>query len=345
MAMAIKKLLIKRILPAGAMLLWAAGGHAEDGGSAYSFLNIPSSAHAFALGGVAPAIIDPDLSLVEQNPALLGPEIEKQVQFGYMHYLGSSNFASLRYGQAAGDRAAWSAGIRYLNYGSMQGYDENGVATGSFTPQDLAFEGSYSHDINDRLRGGATFKMLYSSYEQYTAFALAVDLGINYYNEDHDLSFSLVLANMGGQLKRFQDAYNRLPFDIRIGYMQGLGHSPFSLAITAWNLTRWKQSYYNHNDSAEDDGELKESFFSNLFRHLNFGLQYSPSEKFYAAIGYNYKTRTDMSGYQRNFLSGFSIGAGFNTRVVSVGLAYAMPHKKGSELLLNLSMNIGELLP
>lgn len=181
-------------------------GYSQEGSSAYSFLEVPSSSHAFALGGTNPNVIDDDINLVEQNPALLGPEIDMQVGFNYMHYLGSSNFAGVRYGMAAGERGAWSAAIQYLGYGSMQQTEVDGSVVGNFSPQDVVFSGMYSHDFTDRLRGGINVKMIYSSYEQYTAFALATDLGLNYYDEERDMSLSLVVKNLGGQIKRFDQA-------------------------------------------------------------------------------------------------------------------------------------------
>lgn len=320
---------------------------AEGGGSsAYDFLTIPTSAHAFALGGNAPAIIDEDVTLVDQNPALLGPEIDKQVAFNYMMYMQSGNFAGLRYGMATGERGAWALGMRYLNYGSITRYDQNGFSDGStFSPQDLVIEGTYSHDFTDRIRGGINFKMAYSNYDGRSAFALAADLGMNYYDPEKDLSLSVVLKNAGGQIKRFYDSYDRVPLNLEFGYMQGIGTSPFSIAITATNLTRWKLPYYTHSNG--DEGpimEMKSGFFPNFFRHLIFGVQFAPSEKFYAALAYNYKTRTDMSGFSRNFLSGFSLGLGIRVKSFGVSLAYAMPHKSGSSLLLNLNCSIGELL-
>ncbi|MDE6298584.1 MAG: type IX secretion system protein PorQ [Muribaculaceae bacterium] len=317
---------------------------AQTGRSAYDFLNVPTSSHVFGLGGTNITIIDDDVTLAEGNPALLGPEVEKQVAVSYMHYLGSANFAGVRYGQAAGEHGAWGAGIRYLNYGEIQGYEQDGTPTGSFTPSDYVFEGTYSHDFTYRLRGGINIKMVYSSYEQYTAFAMAADLGLNYYDDEHDMSLSVVLKNMGGQIKRFDRAYDRLPFDIQLGWMKGLGNSPFSLSVTAFNLTRWHLQYYDHSD---DDGikkkELKESFGKNFFRHFIFGVQYQPTDKVYVDLAYNYKTRSDMSTYQRNFLSGFSVGLGIKTRTFSVGASYAMPHKSASTLLINLGLQISEL--
>lgn len=327
----------KCLLSAVMALAACAPALAQESTSAYDFLDLPTSSHAYALGGVATATVDPDVTLVDQNPALIGPEIEKQLAFNYMHYMGSGNFAGLRYGMGAGDRGAWAFGIRYLNYGSIQGYEPDGTPTGKFSPSDMVFEGTYCHDITDRLRGGVNVKMIYSNYEQYSAFAMAVDVGINYYNEEKDLSLSAVLTNMGGQIKRFDKEYARLPFDLRLGYMQSLGSSPFQLSVNAWHLTKWRLPFYHHDKNGEGQVTYKSNFFQDLFRHLVFGLQYSPSEKFYIALGYNYKTRTDMSAYQRNFLSGFSLGAGLRVKSFAVNVSYAMPHKTASSVMLNLS--------
>lgn len=318
---------------------------AEEGNSAYEFLNIPTSSHVWGLGGTNITIVDDDITLTDANPALLGPEIDMQVGVNYMLYMGSSNFAGARFGKAAGERGAWAVGMRYLNYGSMTEYGEDGVAMGSFSPQDLVVEGTYSHDIDSRLRGGINVKMIYSNYADYSAFAMAADLGINYYNEETDLSFSAVLKNMGGQLKRFNKDYDRLPFDFQLGYMQGLGTSPFSISITASHLTKWKLPYYTHDkDDPDNQQVLKSNFGSDLFRHLIFGLQYSPSDSFYAALAYNYKRATDMSVYHRSFLSGFSLGLGLSVRAWKLGVSFAMPHAGASSLMLNLSCGLGELL-
>ncbi|MDE6380874.1 MAG: type IX secretion system protein PorQ [Muribaculaceae bacterium] len=309
------------------------------GANAYSFLEVSSSTRALALGGYGIAVSGPDPMLVDQNPGLLGPEIERVAALSYMRYFGSSNFAAARFAHSAGERGAWAIGVRYLDYGSIDGYTPDGSFTGTFKPQDIAVEGTYSHDFTDRLRGGINAKLIYSNYEEYTAVALAADLGINYYNEENDLSLSAVIKNAGGQVKRFNEAYDHLPFDIQIGYMQGLGGGPFSLAITAHHLTHWKLPYYTHGDHNTDTAteEAEYKFIPMLFRHLTFGLQYSPSDRFYAALGYNYKTRGDMGTHQRNFLSGFSLGLGLNVSDFGIGVSFSQPHKSASTLALNLS--------
>lgn len=315
---------------------------AQSGNTSYDFLNIPSSSYVFGMGGVNVSSIHTDLDLASQNPALIGPENDKELKLGYMHYYGTSNFASVRYGMASGERGAWAAGIRYLNYGTFQGFESSGISTGTFTVQDVIVEGTYSHDFTYRLRGGINVKMVYSAYEQYTAFALAADLGLCYYDEVHDISLGLVLKNMGGQLKRFEERYNRLPFDVQLGLTKGFKNG-FSFSITAWNLTKWRLPYYIHEEGSETE-QKDPGFFRNLFKHLVFGIEYSPSEKFYIDLGYNYKQASDMASYQRNFFSGFSVGAGFKVKAFSIGAAFAMPHKGASTVLLNLGLDISELL-
>lgn len=327
------------------LIVWSQCMKGQLTSSVYECLDIPASSHAYALGGAGIAVVDDDVTLSLSNPGLLGPEIESQFAVGYMHWIGSSNFVGAQYGMHAGERGAWAASMQYLGYGSEQGFDEMGNPMGEFSMKDIIISGIYSHDITDRLRGGISIKAVASNYESYSAFALAADLGINYYDEEKDMSLSLVLKNMGGQIKRFDTAYTRVPFDIQLGWMQRLGESPFLLSVTAWKLNKWHLPYYDHSTTGGTDTEkIKDSFGSNLLRHLVFGLQYQPSDRFYLAIGYNNKRATDMSTYQRNFLSGFSAGLGVKVKGWGVGLSYAQPHKGGSTVMLNLSTNLQELL-
>ncbi len=331
---------VRCLLTTAAMAFAAASAHGQLAANAYSFLDVSSATHALALGGYGIAVSSPDPMLVDQNPGLLGSEVDRVVALSYMRYFGSSNFAAARFAHSAGERGAWAIGVRYLDYGSIDGYTQDGSYTGSFKPQDISVEGTYSHDFTDRLRGGINAKVIYSNYEEYTAVALAADLGINYYDEEKDLSLSAVIKNAGGQVKRFNEEYDHLPFDVQLGYMQGLGGGPFSLAITAHSLTHWKLPYYTHDQNGTASSETEEAeykFMPTLFRHLVFGLQYMPSDKFYAALGYNYKTRGDMGTHQRNFLSGFSIGLGLNVSDFAIGVSFSQPHKSASTLALNLS--------
>ncbi len=323
----------------------AVGVLAQNGSTAYNFLNVTSSAKIYGLGGINISLIDDDISTVDQNPALLGAEMSNILGMNYMHYIGGSSFAGARYAPSAGERGSRSAAIQYFGYGSMKETTEDGSIIGSFSPKDLSFSGMYSHDITDMLRGGIAVKGLYSSYAEFSAFALATDLGINYYDADRDLSLSLVVANLGGQVKRFTESYDRLPVDVRIGWSQSFGNFPIRFSITAWNLTKWHLPFTDAGDgAATSQPEVKDKFMSNLFRHLVFGVDLISSPNYYISLGYNYKTRTDMSTYNRSFLSGFSLGGGIKVKSFGVSLALAQPHTGATTFMFNLSYNFSDLI-
>lgn len=336
--------LILRLASSFAAVLIFASAWAQDGSTAYNFLNITSSSKIYGLGGVNISLVDDDIMTIDQNPALMGPELGGQIGLNYMHYLGGSNFAGLRYGHAAGEHGAWSTAIQYFGYGSMKETLPDGSIIGSFSPKDVAFSGLYSHDITDRLRGGIALKALYSGYADYTAFALATDLGVNYYDSDRDLSLSLVVANLGGQVKRFNEQYDRLPIDVRLGWSQSFGSFPVRFSVTAWNLTKWHLPFVSTSGAESDQEVVKDGFMSNLFRHLVFGADLIANPNYYIGLGYNYKTRTDMSSYSRSFLSGFSLAGGFRLKQFGVGIALSQPHSGGTTFMFNLTYNLQSLL-
>ena len=51
-----------------------------------------------------------------------------------------------------------------------------------------------------------------------------------------------------------------------------------------------------------------------------------------------------MTTYSRNFLSGFSIGAGMRAKMLGFGIALAQPHVGGTTFMLNLNCNIADFL-
>ena len=333
------------LLAVGVVALFAM---ADDGSTttAYNFLSVPVSSHVYGLGGHNLTIIDDDINLVEQNPALLGPEFDHQVGLNYMRYIGDTNFAGLRYGQGVSEHGAFAVGIQYFGYGNLQGADVDGTLTGTFSASDIAFSLTYSHDISDRFRGGITIKYLYSKYEDYTAGAVAADLGVNYYDPDHDFTASLVAKNLGGQVKKFNDYKDDLPWDIQVGVSKMLGKAPVKLHLTAYELTRWNSPYYEIEDVNNPNSGLikKDSFGSNLMRHLVFGFDILPTDNMYLGIGYNYRTRSDMATYKRDFMSGLSVGAGLKVRAFGFGAAFARPHTGASTFMFNLTTSIGELI-
>lgn len=335
----------RNILAALFLILSPKNVFGQDGSTAYNFLNVTSSSRIYGLGGVNITLVDDDVNTIDQNPALLGQEMSGQISLNYMHYIGGTNFAGARYAHSAGSHGAWGLSLQYFGYGSMTEADATGNITGTFSPKDVSFGVQYSYDITDRLRGGINVKFIYSGYADYTAFALGTDLGLNYYNPESDMSLSATVSNLGGQLKRFNESYDKLPIDVRLGWSKTFGSFPVRFSVTAWNLTKWHLPYYETGDGSETgDFEEKDSFKSNLFRHLVFGADLVSNPNWYLGLGYNYKTRTDMSTYSRNMLSGLSLSAGLKVSNFGFGLALAQPHSGATTFMLNLTYNLNNLI-
>lgn len=314
---------------------------AQQGGtSGYKYLDVTGSARIFGLGGTNVSIVDADdVSTTDQNPALLGPEMSRGLALSYMRYVGQTNFADARYVGAAGENGAWSLHLHYYGYGSIKHTNADGVTLGTISPSDLAIGGSFAYNLGEKLRGGASVKMLYSNYFTASALAIATDLGLNWYDEDWDSSIGLVVANLGGQVKKFTDRGDKMPVDLRLGWSKRLADSPFNLSLTAANLLHWHMPYYGVDDATQEIA-LQETFASNLFRHLIAGVEWRPSERFYIDVAYNYRQKTDMRTFARSFLSGFSLGSGLKVRNFNVGVAYANSHPGAASLMLSIGTNL-----
>ena len=59
------------LMAVAAVALYATAGDGTTT-TAYHFLSVPVSSHVYGLGGHNISLIDDDVNLVEQNPALLG---------------------------------------------------------------------------------------------------------------------------------------------------------------------------------------------------------------------------------------------------------------------------------
>lgn len=195
---------------------------AQEKSSSFNFLKLPASAHAAALGGINISLIDDDATLAFNNPAMLASVSDKTINLNYMSYMKGSLVASAAFVKAIGDRHTLGINAQYLNYGSMDETDENGNVTGDLSAKDFSLAGQYSYSLSERWVGGATARFIFSKYAEYSSFAIAFDLGLNYFDEENDFSASITMRNVGAQLKRFDDRTEHLPFDLDVGFTQSM---------------------------------------------------------------------------------------------------------------------------
>ena len=298
----------------------------------YGYLQLPVSARAVALGGTSISVVEPEMSLAEQNPALLCPEMDGQLALSYTRYMGDVNMGYVGYAHRFMEVGGWSLGMRFIDYGDFAGYDEQGIATGSFGVKDMSLQAAVGYPINDRLRIGAQAKFLYTGYESYSAFAMGVDVGLNYYNEATGNSLSLTATNLGGQFKALYDERKEsLPTQLNFGWSTELEHLPFSISVTASDLLHWDHDFVNGSGEVQHykDAEM-------VLCHLIFGAEWSLSDHFWLAGSYNYRHQRSFIS-QGGFLRGIALGTGVNYNRLALQLAYASVHAGDGTLTFQLN--------
>ena len=315
-------------LPSALCLLLAATAQAQESNSVFNFLELPVSARSTALGGSNISLIADDASLVFANPALLSSVSDKTLSLNFMTYLQGCNVGSAAFTKLAGERGTWGVTAQYANYGKMDETTADRTVVGSFTAMDLALSGMYAYNLSDHWAGGAAGKFIYSRYADYTSVALAVDLGLNYYNGDNDFSFSIVAKNMGGQVKAFGDHHEKLPFSLQAGFTKRLAHAPFRLSVTAIDLTRWDKKDYYVSGEEISTGQL-------LMNHLAIGVDFLPTDYLYLSLGYNFRKANEMKAAGSSHAAGLCAGGGLSLRRFSFGLAYAQYHLSAPSLVFN----------
>ncbi len=303
---------------------------AQGGEYAFNFLRLPYSSRAAGLGGSNISVIDDDISLSLHNPALLINVTDKTINLSYMTYMSDSKIAGISFNKVLGERSTGAISARYVDYGEFEGYTEDNIYTGTFNAKDMEFILTYSYLLGEKWSGGVSGKFIYSKYEAMSALALGVDLGINYYDQDTDFSASLVFKNLGGQVKAFQEHYEKMPVDVQLGFTKRLTHAPIRISATLTDLNKWdKKDFYNADGSEDNVGEL-------LLKHIILGADFIISNNFYASVGYNYRMGKELSAGGSKW-NGFSAGAGLHINKVKLSASYSNLHVSSASLLFNLA--------
>lgn len=311
---------MKRVVFAAILLISVLSTKAQESQTVYNFLRLPVSAHVAALGGDNITLAEDDATLIFHNPALITGVSDRTLNLNLMTYMQGSTTASASFIRAIGERGTWGVTGQYMGYGTMKETTATGQQTGEFSAKDIALGGSFAYTLSDQFSGGITAKFLASYIGQYHSLGAAVDLGINYYNSDSELSVSAVARNLGGQLSAYEDDFERMPLDLQIGFTKRLLRSPLRLSATLVRLNDWEYG---------------------IGKHLVIGADLILAPQFYIAAGYNALRASEMKISENDGESahgaGLSIGGGLQLQRLKINVAYAKYHVSASSLLFNIS--------
>lgn len=293
---------------------------AQESQTAYNFLRLPVSAHVAALGGNNITITDDDPTMIFHNPAMLGGVSDKSLNLNYMTYMEGTMVGSASFVRAWGDRGTWGVSASYMDYGSMRQTTADNIQTGEFSAKDIMLGGSVAYSLSTLFTGGITAKIISSSIAGYNSMAVAVDLGINYFDEAQGLSLSAVARNLGGQIDAYDEDFEKIPFDLQVGISKKMAMAPLRFSATLNNLHDWDDSFIHH---------------------LAIGADIFLSDNIYIAGGYNFRRNKEMrisdGEGESSHGAGLSFGGGVQLERFKLNVAYAKYHVSVSSLLINVS--------
>ena len=303
--------------------VFALVAQAQESQEVYSFLRLPVSAHAAALGGDNITLTDDDPTLIFHNPALINGVTDKSLNLNFMTYMEGAKTASASFVKAYQERASWGVSAQYMDYGSMKETTAENIQTGEFSARDIALAGSFAYMLSNRISGGITARFISSTIASYSSAAVAIDLGVNYFDEGRGWSFSAVAKNLGGQVKAYDEDFERIPLDLQIGVTKRLIGSPLRLSGTLSRLNNWDQG---------------------LIKHLAVGADLLLGENIYVAAGYNFRRASEMKitddDGDSNHGAGLSLGAGIQLERFKLQAAYAKYHVSAYSLLVNVTYSL-----
>lgn len=305
------------------MLLACVSAKAQESQTGYNFLRLPVSAHAAALGGENITIIEDDPSLMFSNPALAASVSDRLIGLNYMNYMKDCHFLSASFNKVLKEKATLAGGVQYVNYGKIKEVDADNRQTGEFSASDIAVSGIFSYQLAKNLVGGITGKFITSQIGDYNSIAVGIDLGLNYYNPEYEWSVSAVAKNLGGEVKAYEEEYNKMPIDVQLGVSKTFQALPVRVSATLVDMTHYDYRFVNH---------------------LCLGLDAFLSQQIWVGVGYQFRRADEMKIVTTDDESahgaGLSLGAGLNLDRFKLNLSYGKYHVSSYSLMINAALAI-----
>ena len=320
---------------------------AQLGGNAtYQFLNLMSSPRQAALGGKIITNVDYDVTQGLYNPATINLEMDNQLALNYANYLGDISYGTAAYAYTIDRRVqTFHAGITYVNYGSFDGYDENGNSTGTFTGNETALSFGYAFQIGfSDFYAGANIKLISSKLEQYSSIGGALDFGLIYINEYLEFNAALAIRNLGTQFTTYAGLNEPLPFEIDLGFSQKLKNVPIRWHLTFENLQQWPIAAANParvtTDLSGNQTQEEIGFLSQLIRHTLVGAELFPDRGFNIRLGYSFRRAEELRILEQRNFSGLSFGIGIKFNKLRFSYTHARYSSASNTSFLGIQISL-----
>ena len=306
----------------------------QAGTTSYSFLNMPYGAKLGGVGEANISLFNNDPNLFLSNPALASDSLADRASVNYTALPTGIGLSTASYSHNFKKGGLWSAGVQYLSYGQIDGFDDSGNPTGTFNPKDYAVTVSHVRSSNN-FRFGASIKQVGSEIGGYNSSATLFDLGGVFVHPSQRFTVALAIKNMGFQWQQISDVETKLPFDVQMGTSVKPLHMPFRFSFTFYKLNQWDLTLPNETSTNE--------FADNFMRHLVIGTELLLNDHINILFGYNHLRKKELKIDNAGGFSGFSLGLDIKTKVFELVYGYGGYHVAGNANMLSLNVNLNQL--
>ncbi|MGY0408388.1 MAG: type IX secretion system protein PorQ, partial [Polaribacter sp.] len=280
------------------------------------------------------------------NPSTINANLSDRMSANYSSYLAGINVGSVSYAREISRHfGTIQATIKYLDYGSLIEADEQGNETGSFKANNIAISVGYSYNFpKTNFFLGANVKLINSNISNYSSFGVASDIGLLYFSPYKPFTVTIVVRNLGTQLKSFNGVLEKLPFVLAIGGSYQLEHVPLKWYATLNNLQQWNISVANPSEEKIDlQGNVTDKnigFLENTLRHFVVGAELFPESVINIRMGYNFRRAAELKLQNARTFSGISFGFGIKMNKFKFNYAYSKFHSATNTSTFSLEIDL-----
>ena len=321
------------------------------GSNGFAFLNGNYSARSAAMGGKTISIYDNDLSLANDNPAILNEKMNGMIQVNQGLLPAGINFGAVNYAIKT-KIGVFAPSVKYVNYGKFTETDETGRVLGSFSATDFSVGTNFGRSLNKVIHLGANFQFLGSNLDTYSAYGMSLGFGVLMTHPNELISGGLTVRNIGFVFKEYtSNAKTSLPIDVQAAFSFKLKHAPFRFSILGHHLNQWNIVYQDPTLKPTFDALTGDTipvptagFGEKLANHFNFQVELLASKSVQIRAGFDYHRRQQLKLIDRPGLAGFSFGVGMRFKKISLDYGFMVFSKAGQNHSIGISTQISDWL-
>ena len=304
--------------------------------SPFGALRLPVDAAVAALGDYNVSHTGKSTALMWQNPALVSAAKGTQLSTSFIDYYADIHAASTSFRFSKGAHA-FGAGIRYLSYGKIDGYDEKGVATGKISASVQLMQLTYGHNLGP-FSVAVSLLPAYATLADASAFALFSDLGVTFTHPRHELRVGLSLKHMPLlRLSGTLGAEQEEPLDVWLGATYRPERMPFRFSLTGYGLT--KNTYYEDNESPIKAHHSAGSLAEKIFGKCNLGTELLIAKWVQLQGALTVARQQQLQTNEANGWAGFSFGCAVKIHALALQLTRSFHDIRGGRTHIGLQLN------